>query len=96
MNPTVETVVVITFIKAIDAVRNRTHIGLDGPDITAFAVRHHDERRNVAAVLQKTMKFQSSLGASVLGPGIHGQTQVYNRGIDNLERILEFELVLGR
>jgi hypothetical protein len=47
-------------------------------------------------VLQKTMEFQSSLGTAVLGPGIHGQTQVHNRGIGNLERILEFELVLRR
>ena len=95
MNPTVETVIVIALIKTVDAVRNRAHICFDRPDITAFAVRHHDKGWNIAAVLKKTMEFQSSLGLAVLGPGIHGQTQIHNRGVNDLKRILEFKFVLG-
>ena len=66
-------------------------------DIVNRAIGNMDERWDISAQIQQSMHFYSGLGSAKGGPRKQGQTQVYGRGVQGIDGILQVdrEIVLA-
>ena len=59
-----------------------------------FPFRHGDHFWNIAAIIQENMDLECSFARAIFRPGEYGETEVDDRGINRIERILKGKLLV--
>ena len=80
----------VTSIHNIEGAGLRNEI-VEDVDIVDFPLCNLNKRRNISAQIQKRMKFDCGFANTEFGPWEQRKTQVNGRGIESVNRLVQFD-----